>query len=199
MKYFQRSNYMNVVLGAISSAATSVMSMAQSRPNVSSGAAILAVAAAPIAPYVGVLAPVIKVALITVILTLINGFRLIVAVPAAIALVIALNIGSMILNGDSMIPPLTAFSAAVPTTSSSAHGPDGQAPKSSSVIEWIVNGGRNLLSLRGYDYASNDHVNHLPGGHGDMAQNAAHLEATQDLAGYDGPDFATIGTDHSQL
>lgn len=64
---------------------------------------------------------------------------------------------------------------------------------------WSSKDGVNHLNIRGYSYIDRDEPNHLPGGHGDMATNNSILAATQDPNGYDGHDYASIGTDKSQL
>lgn len=80
-----------------------------------------------------------------------------------------------------------------------AKGPNGQAPQgSSNAATWSSEGRTNRVTLRGYNYESDDAVNHLPGGHGEMLPGLVQSQQVGPV-GYLGGQHATIGTPDSQL
>lgn len=80
-----------------------------------------------------------------------------------------------------------------------ARGPNGQPKGSpSNVATWKSKDGTNHVTIRGYDYVSDDNKNHLPGGHGAMEPGLVQSQQVGPV-GYTGGRHATIGTPNSQL
>lgn len=80
-----------------------------------------------------------------------------------------------------------------------ARGPNGQPQRGpSNVAKWGSKNGTNSVTLRGYDYVSDDNKNHLPGGHGAMTPGLVQSQGVGPV-GYTGGRHATIGAPNSQL
>lgn len=73
--------------------------------------------------------------------------------------------------------------------------PDGVAAGSHNVT-YSSDGARHSVTLRGQEYVSTDEPNHLPNGHGDLQGQAPENNV---IPAYEGGDYATIGTERSQL
>ena len=90
-------------------------------------------------------------------------------------------------------------------------GPDGQRQmRPANRSAWGSSKGVNKVRIRGYEYSDHDSVNQLPGGHGSMNSNRRSVVAAplhpdkkfsgpQNVKGYKGKSFATIGAPDSQL
>lgn len=80
--------------------------------------------------------------------------------------------------------------------------PDGRSPRGNiEEAQWGAKDGINRTKLRGFEYVVKNETNLLPGGHGDMKQNAIGADKVlkSQLKGYTGHSLAIIGTPESQL
>ena len=80
-----------------------------------------------------------------------------------------------------------------------AYGPNGMGVTGSTEdSQYISDGTTHRTTLRGHQYAASDEPNLLPGGHGNMTDNAAPM-VTGAVQGYDSGGYASINGPDSQL
>lgn len=159
-----------------------------------------------------------KLLILTLVLLLVKNQNPTTAILVAVAFVVSMNTLSkyrvFTMANDLSNLVGSAPSGKVAKPSDSSYGPDGLASEG-SVEEIVIDskGSNHKTKIRGHHYSHDDEPNLLPGGHGDMAQNAGLQSAAalhpngayqgpqgmQVPTGYDGDLLATVGGPDSQL